>query len=141
MFDFTKTVTDLFKAQTLKQLGFPQGDGGFYYIIPDGKTYCLIYEEKYIPAWNDTKAATCGELLEFLPAEIETKGRVYRLGMCKEVVEGGSCPYEYFLWYDAVDKDGSRITLWEWFDSSFVNLLACALIWLKEHGYISFKEV
>ena len=123
MFDPTKEVPNLELCRKLKELGYPQEGGGWYWINPDGKGYFLSYFETSDYLSNmDFKAPTCPEMEEWFPANFrlhKDKKNLYRLIQ--------------FLNYEEV--------LEEWIVATTLpNAYAKAVVWLKENGYIKFQE-
>jgi len=73
MFKPEKEVPSLELCKKLKELGFPQGDGGFYWVHYLSNQWSLGYYE-FIEIdycqWEVIKAPTASELLKWLPEEI-----------------------------------------------------------------------
>ena len=127
MFDPTKEVPNLELCRKLKELGYPQEGGGWYWINPDGKEYFLSYFETSDYLSNmDFKAPLCSEILEIIPAKVEDIGE-FRL-LKKDRF--------YLTFYNNASYDiNGGIYI-----GNLPFALVSIIIWLKENGYIKFQE-
>lgn len=158
MFDPKAEVPSLELCQRLKELGYPQEGSGWYWIkdegewiivfSEDGESYLLEYsggEGEYFTAKlpeGKVKAPTCRELGEILPAQVADKRYTYGIKITKEP-SNGKWPCEYFLWYEAwstQENEEVQLTLMEVFGESLAEVLAQAVLWLAENGYVKFEE-
>jgi len=138
MFDISKEVPSLELCKRLKELGYPQEGGGWYWIDPDGEGYFLSYFETsdYLSSM-DFKAPTCRELGEWLPRYIFIEDeKTHDLRERKM----------YIMTIDRYEGNNWRIMYKGLFDilhpviDIFSNIFAKMLIWLVENGYIKLKK-
>jgi len=138
MFDVEKEVPSLELCKRLKELGFPQDDGGGWYWVEPIKYFynkrIVFWNEKFERYYKENKdyiirikAPTCRELGEWLPTANEKQ-----------------CFYTYknsdgwTIWEDEnglYDKEGNYITA-----DTEPNARAKMLIWLRENGYVKFEK-
>ena len=151
MFDPTKEVPSLELCKELKDLGFPQGEIGWYWVKtaigwilgylldPEGRYpndynfFFPIVEEicfinKNTPLY---KAPTLREVLEWLPVEIEYKGETLYLEFDRPDETQFLVSYCYGY---------GRICPIAIGDDEIVNAPTKMLILLAKDGYISFKR-
>jgi len=138
MFDPTKEVPNLELCRRLKELGFPQEEGGWYWIngklvfLTKGKKGYLVWDPENVNYYlvdeieNFLKAPTCRELGEWLPTEIECDGKIF---LYRQTLKRKEFPY--WIWYGyryehlhSVEADTEP------------NARAKMLIWLAENGYV-----
>ena len=147
MFDPTKEVPSLELCKRLKELGFPQDSGGWYWdwgnkklvYVQQTEVGYLIYELEEINYYrltedddlfiNYIKAPTCRELGELLPVEIKGQYHIYfsRGWNTKGIV----------YWYEDADEH-TLGDFYAWADTE-PNARAKMLIWLVENGYVTFQ--
>jgi hypothetical protein len=130
-FDPTKEVPSFELCKKLKELGFPQEGGGFYWAITDVKSpYKLLFweETEPYPLIDKIKAPTCRELGEWLPYYIPKLKFLHT-----ERGEDG----DFHLYYDERMDNGAYIYI---IAETEPNARAKILIWLVENGYVKFEE-
>jgi len=139
MFDPTKEVPSLSLCKELKELGFPQNTGGWYWDLwpsPPRLVYLKDWE-KFIPLMRKPKekwlikAPTLREVLEWLPIEIEYKGETLYLEFDRPDETQFLVSYCYA--YERI----CPITIG---DDEIINAPTKMLILLAKDGYISFKR-
>jgi len=98
MFDVEKEVPSLELCKRLKELGFFQGDKGWFWVLlsPTSKKeeefWVLDYRDGEYSLYNrkftkeKIKAPTCREMEEWMPEKIEENDRKYVLTIHKEVI-------------------------------------------------------
>lgn len=147
MFDITKEVPDLELCKKLKECGYPQEGGGWYWVKwNESEPYVLgitfdrrnFYKQD---GWVTTfpqnskflvKAPTIRELGEWLP------GHIKRLGdLIVEKRYDGSWIVKYEEYDDMYEEKYNSM---EEIDETEANARAKMLIWLVENGYLNFKE-
>ena len=147
MFKPELEVPSLELCKKLKELGYPQNIGGWYWILPENKNewllcYCIKYDKsedgiwsfwyydldeklKYVYVWKSQerfiKAPTVRELGEFFPSEV-TCFRDFKRGFL--------CEYEN-------RRENVAQSFWE---DTEANARAKMLIWLVENGYVRFEN-
>ena len=141
MFNPEKEVPSLELCRRLKELGYPQ-EGGGYYWISFGERYILIsYAEIEFDGnkhpWGIHSpsglsqpfdyiiAPTLRELGEWLPHQIIHDGKAYFLDIGLDNID-----------YEAYDDSWIKQVI----DQSEPNVRAKMVIWLKENGYITFEK-
>ena len=137
IFDPTKEVPRLDLCKRLKELGFPQEGGGYYW---DFENHELAWVWAAEVRDSLIKAPTCRELGEWLPMEVVEPN--YR-----EVPDNDAISYLPFY-----SQHGRQWVYWyqNYYDDTLGNFYALAdteadaraqmLIWLAERGYVKFGE-
>jgi len=147
MFKPELEVPSLELCKKLKELGYPQNTGGWYWVFLEDKNewvlcYCVKYSKledeiwsfwynnlnekpRYIHVWKSQrrtiKAPTVRELGEFFPSEV-TCFRDFKRGFL--------CEYEN-------RQENVAQSFWE---DTEANARAKMLIWLIENGYVRFEN-
>ena len=156
MFDPKSEVPSLELCQRLKELGYPQEGGGWYWVRgeaewgdeeelfyhPNGATMWWIQESfewvesqgcgcccSLIRVKEYLKAPTCRELGEWLPKLVLNKYSLYYT----QVKDGWIIDYA-----NSSNPAGDKLN-WE-ADYTEPNARAKMIIWLRENGYIKFEE-
>ncbi|RLJ03092.1 MAG: hypothetical protein DRP08_03955 [Candidatus Aenigmatarchaeota archaeon] len=163
MFDPQKEVPSLELCKRLKELGYPQDGGGWYWVkrkydllwglylkFQKGWVEWVSWDNNNIKCYWDTstdirydnaqgvsilrideliKAPTCRELGERLPKLVLNKYSLYYT----QVKDGWIIDYA-----NSSNPANDRLN-WE-VDCTEPNVRAEMIIWLKENGYIDFKE-
>jgi hypothetical protein len=160
VFDPTKEVPSLELCKKLKELGFPQDGGGWYWTLrKDSDFYDLFftmdkiyfYKPKNHPNkfslfedWNlkeYIKAPTCRELDEWLPEYIKRLGDLI---MEKRYNGGWIVRYEEYYELEDHHKDDIKDEKYcsvERIADTEPNARAEMLIWLRENGYTKFEVI
>jgi len=138
MFDIEREVPSLELCRKLKELGYPQTGGGWYWIEEDGKcilvfskdgnSYIYEYNEgEYLEATlpeNKIKAPTVRELGEWLPAKINPDEMLWIGKSYKWCIAYGLLIRHSVVFEEEKEADAR----------------AKMLIWLRENGYLYFGE-
>ena len=134
-----KEVPSLELCKKLKELGYPQDGGGWYWVVyhnTDGdRTQLLLEKERDKTFWRMMKNCS--------PDYRE----VIKAPTCREL--GEWFPSGYYLDYsklnDFQNKEGIQMSFicdkkgYTWHDVSEANVRAKMLIWLVENGYVKFN--
>jgi hypothetical protein len=153
-------VPNLELCKKLKELGFPQDDGGWYWVKqemcgdntphncmlgecrkPPIIEWTLSFEKERFHTAFCVKAPTCRELGEWLPYFIEEENNILRRKT------------SYYLCVQKLGKDFYKI-YYKWEYNEYYNIIpsnciegeteantrAKMLIWLIENGYIKFDK-
>jgi len=154
MFKPEKEVPSLELCKHLKELGYPQEGGGWYWKKwKDKENWNVGFVEEedkqlFLTEVDFVKAPTCRELGEWLPLYLDfvDENSPYngRHGLITwKGVDGWwvgyipyNCTFENFKAVQVTGKDW-RIKCW---DEREVNARAKMLIWLAENGYLDFKK-
>ena len=136
MFDITKEVPSLELCKKLKELGFPQEGGGWYWDLED-RCLVLIWAEGVDNSL--IKAPTCSELGEWIPDYIDIDGKrfVYRQTLRRKSKYGyyDKSPYwvgyadEHDMYDFIVGKEGK----------TEANTRTKMMLWLLKNKYLDFK--
>jgi len=149
-FDPTKEVRSLELCERLKELGYPQNGGGWYWVIFDkGTDLDLLYPKgslrRRLKDWlkdffvlieeiggkEIIKAPTIRELSEWLPISIK-EGKSF-LNINKP------SPNTWIVGY--TESRSWRVNAVAYDGDTEANVRAKMIIWLAENGYVKFKEV
>ncbi|MHA1396147.1 MAG: hypothetical protein ACTSSF_00255 [Candidatus Heimdallarchaeaceae archaeon] len=135
-----KEVTSLELSRRLKELGFPQKEPGWFWVVyhdKDGDRVQLLLERERDkkfwqmlrncnPSYREViKAPTNSELGEWLPFYLP------ELGFLR--IEKNEDGFDYY--YDRLN-----ITEWYAIEKIEANARAKMAIWLRENGYITFNQ-
>jgi len=160
MFDIKKEVPSLELCKKLKELGYPQEGGGWYWVkdfIPN-EEWLLMYVEEYIPEkesghWGYSvfepshnmigfmenldriKAPTNEELGKWLPERIETSDDTYSL-VIEKYDDGWTVEYKSYNPYSIEPFDSLIIISAD----TLSYTMGLMLEWLVENGYVNFKK-
>jgi len=146
MFDPTKEVPSLELCKELKELGFPQDIGGWYWCkikeLPPSpiRRWKLVYansitqldkklRRRFDKVYEIIKAPTLREVLEWLPIEIEYKGETLYLEFDRPDETQFLVSYCYAY---------ERICPIAIGDDEIINAPTKMLIYLTYKGYVSF---
>ena len=140
-----KEVPSLELCKGLKELGYPQEGGGFYWrnnkvVFMDGvlpridteKRFQRYYDKEKERGIEIVKAPTCRELGEWLPDIIDDG---YQDRYFVEEKDESSIEIGYGGFGDIEYSVVIKIT-----DPNEANARAKMLIWLKENGYVDFRK-
>jgi len=154
MFDVKKEIPSLEFCKKLKELGYPQKGGGWYYIEEKigyryGWNLVLIRDVHRAIDNYKIKAPTICEMEEVFPFEIIVEGNSKYSEICRLISyknnEGWwygyipiNCSLEEFIpiQIDYPDKEDWRIKFW---GGTKPNACIKTFIWLIKNKYISFK--
>ena len=128
MFNPEKEVPSLELCKELKELGYPQEGGGWYWDETVDYSWKLCFYGNtpvHIESQSVIKAPTCRELGEWLPASISVKGNIYELNIELNAIS-----------YDTYDDR----SIGYYGDDNEANLRAKEIIWLAKNGYVKFKK-
>jgi len=150
MFNPEREVPSLELCKQLKELGFPQDGGGWYWIIyhdEDGDRVQLLLERERdkkfwqrlrncSPNYREViKAPTFIELWKYLPKKFKTPKDKYAYLYIKKVNNMMQIEYDTYTW-DYPDYYIMSIY------PSELDSICKICVWLREKGYIKFnKEV
>ena len=154
MFDPEKEVPSLELCEKLKELGFPQNTGGWYWEIYEsiaGKDVEVKYFD-YTPeddlSFTYVKAPTYPEIERWLPISLDCVienspySAHHRLIMWKSV-DGywcgyipHNCKFEDFKGIQVTGEDW-RIKQW---GETLIEACTKMVIWLRNNGYVNFNE-
>ena len=141
-----KYVVSLDLAKKLKEAGYPQKGGGWYwYSSIENALWRLMFLDEFDGEFNQDietflKAPLAEEILEELPKMIYWKPAVgnlnitgYRLTIKKDTFETGC----YHVGYKNIDR-----IVWagNFRDNKLSNALARLWLWLKENGYLEERN-
>jgi len=135
MIDYRKEVPSLELCKRLKELGFPQDGGGWYWVKIKKRWRLCLDNDRFNDCWEKVekviKAPTVAEMGEWLPPALNLK-------------EGDAYLYidrpEENLWILSYSLRDSFICPIAVDGETEANARAKLLIWLVENGYMSFKE-
>jgi len=126
MFEIEKEVPSVELCKKLKELGYPQTSGGWYwrYRLPQKWELTFFYtgERGAIPFEEYIKAPTCREMGEFFPPMIDT----VRLPLDYPQYAGKFCCLRKGKIETVADTEAEA--------------RAKMLIWLVENGYVKFQN-
>jgi len=137
MFDPELEVPSLELCKRLKELGFPQDGGGWYWIQVDGKwqlVLLLVATEEYLQqdVIYRIKAPTMWELNNYLwRIEEEMNGKLI-LG--KDLYQN-----KFYCEIQSKNRD-YQIAIKRWEDEKEVELRSKVVIWAWENGYVNFER-
>jgi len=156
MFNLKREVPSLELCKKLKELGFPQTDGGWYWskwygwydeqpqlvFSPDGERFGEWIDEhfiKYYPPDECYKAPTFPEIIDWIPNYIYISDG--NISCPNEIIDKGwwAMPDSNLPGRKVIVKDiiyGKEIE----FLDTLLNSYAKLLIWLAENNYINFNR-
>lgn len=153
MFNPIREVPGLELCKRLKELGFPQDGGGWYWVKYSSSGswvvdfYGIAYKVKeLLQKGLIIKAPTVNELDEWLPPEIncpykDSLSRCYLIAW--KTVEGWFCGYVphgcTLEEFKAVQVTGGDWRIKKWGETK-ANAYAEMVIWLKSNGYVNFDK-
>ncbi len=117
MFEVEKEVSNLELSKKLKELGFPQEGGGWYWRVDEYRKWLSFY--------------TDSEYKHKIPDEIFIKAPT-----CLEILEWIDVAYQKHITSDYLTE---KLTYTP--EEINPNRLAEDLIWLIENGYVEFRDV
>jgi len=147
MFDPTKEVPSLELCEKLKELGYPQEGGGWYFIkwkeeepyasaiTFDGRNWHRIDGQTCSLPKFKIKAPTVQELGKWLPERIETSDDTYSL-IIEKYGDGWTVEYKSYNPH-SIEPFDSLIIISADTVSYTMGLM---LEWLVENGYVNFKK-
>ena len=138
MFDPKKEVPSLELCKRLKELGYPQDGGSWYWDLWPVKPRLVFLAtwENFIPLMRKPKdkwlmkAPTLREIIEWLPLEIEYEGETLWLDLDRPDES------QFIVSYCRYCDGTCPIAIG---DDDIVNAPTKMLIWLAKNGYVKFK--
>ena len=165
MFKPELEVPDIEYCKKLKDLGFPQNGGGWYWSIDNqGKVFLSFFQkmtngdiehDERINFLKRIKAPTVRELGEWMPSSIEKEysyasgaKRIFENRVVSDIEKNYSISYyfiiekvdeEWFCKYERLDYN-EPVILVLFSGVKLSNALAKMLIWLIKNGYVRFEN-
>jgi len=139
MFEKEKEALNLELSKKLKELGFPQDGGGWYWGIKNYQRELLFCNHSQVTLW-----------IKYHQEELGYR-EIIKVPTCRELLEIKERGIIIDIWYDSstrrfnvkclVEKeDFDNPPYKEEFGKRLSDLLAKIRIWLAENGYVKFKR-